>query len=802
MPANDLISHSLRDQMAGLRRGIRMRLMGEGAASVVTALVALVLVTLLCDWGLHRLTLQPIAAAQRALIALLSLVGVGYVAWRRLIRRSMAPLGDEHLALVMERHYPRLADMLISAVQFSRRNWIADALISTELVQRMGEQVNAIASRLDFLAPINPRAMRRQMFLALAALLVITGIAVASPGTMSLWFQRNVLLRDTPWPRDTYLKMVKGPEFRVVRGGTLSVTVAVEPHSTVTPAYVTFHMKYDTAGTVEEDVEIDAKGIGRKDFTDVTEPFSFWVTGNDGRTEECRVVVVDPPELKSLKLTVSYPTYLRLAPRVFDGLAGAMTIPPGSTVQIEARTTKVLSHSYLFLDGAPIGVIAAKGPPPAMPENPAEEQRNVWKQSMEAWEDAPDAKGYFELPVAKTPDTPATTQPATGRPATVKPKHAGPPTMALTLKLRHTDSSGEGFDGWGGVTIQVDYDKAPGLKVNWLALSKKITAVAMLPLAIDADDRHGLTGLQANIVVKGISREPMLLPIEGVDETGKSPFGADGTIEVADSKTPPKRRVVLKASLIDLKPLGLKVGEVVRVWVEAIDSLPVGMGGPNRRKSDVREFKIVTEKELMGELLKQQKQMRARMQKALSGQADARDRARAAADQASVANTAEVQRLIGESVRKQQTVAGLVASIAYTYQTIYDVMKYNRAGSERERIDMAGEIIEPLNAAVDKTIPALQTHIDKAARSIGSASNEKQLRQVHAEQQRLYEQLDQIMQKMVELENLRELARLLADVLGDSTSIGQGIRDRLKDATSNIFDPDDESTTRPAPKSN
>lgn len=743
MAQRELITRDVRSRLGRLRRAIRAHLLGEGLAWLLLALAALVVVTLLFDWGLHRLTHQPVGRALRGVILLAALAGVAYVGWRRLLRPLLAPLRPDDLALLVEKRYPQLDDRLISAVQFSRQRWEDPSLQSPALVRRMAEQANAAAGGLDFLAPLNRRRLWGRLGLGGFGLLVLAVLTLAAPDTMALWFRRNVLFQDTPWPQQTHLLVRGGPEFTVVRGEDFEAVVEAGPGSRVVPPTVRFLVQYESVAGVEESTaDRQPDGTYRRVFQNVREPFTFHVAGNDGRTPTCRVNLVEPPDLADVRFTIRYPAYMNLPPREIAGGRGVLSIPPGADVDVRATATKPLGAVRLLLDGEPVGQ--------AHPSNELRLDR-----------DAPAAPGGLEGQFR------------------LVPRRAQQPSATLRVEL--TDREGHVNRRAGSFAIHLAWDQPPDLTLTWLGSTRKITPRAVLRMEVDARDDYGVASLSPLLAVKRLSREPMPVETRAIE--------------------PASRHAQLRYD-VDLQALdlGLQVGEVLQVLIQAADAMPPDAGGPNVRRSEVREFQIVSDRELLDELLRQQQEMSVRMQDAMRAQAAARDRMLAARDQLRdpAGAVAEAQRLIAVSLQEQQSAASLASSILDVYRDIVTVMENNRVGQE----DLPGiraNIVDPLAVLTADPMTALVADLRAAREGIGAGLSAEMLDGVAGRQQQRYDEMMAIFQQMAKVESIAQLAKLLRDIIDVSDNeVRRGIEQRLRERTEQLLGPQPGPATTPA----
>ncbi len=350
MAKSDLVKSEIHSKLARLRMSLRARLMGEGVAWLLIAVVGLVFVTFAFDYLLH------LDRALRGTIMALSLASVGYVLFRFLVSPLRVPMDVESVALLIERHYGQLDDRLISAIQFSREEF-SETQGSRAMIERMADEADRMARPLNFNEVVNSKGFWRMSGSSLVVLTILAGFVAWQGDLMGLWFRRNVLFANDPWPQSTYLKVLDGPDFTVVRGEDLTITVEVTKESSKIPPSVTLHADLPSVGRalLEMNPVAGSSRTFQKTFEAVSEEFEFYVTGGDDlrdRARPHRVRIVDPPALTHVEFTVEYPAYTGRGSRRITEKAGAgmLIAPLGSWVTITGRSTRDLKHARFLIE--------------------------------------------------------------------------------------------------------------------------------------------------------------------------------------------------------------------------------------------------------------------------------------------------------------------------------------------------------------------------------------------------------------------------------------------------------------------
>lgn len=223
-----------------LRATIRLYVGAEGLAVLLLYLALWFWISLLLDFGFFKAFavdwVQELPLAFRAILLGGLVTGLVVLVTLRVVLRLFREFADKALALVLERRFPNvLGDRLITAVELadpavSERHGYSPAMVS-QTIREAADRVEQMPVREVF----NWRRLRRQ---GIAVALLTLGIYVVlalgycvlyrvGPGDFAarfnsvaaMWFERNVLLAHTLWPRRAHLELVSFPESGELRIG-------------------------------------------------------------------------------------------------------------------------------------------------------------------------------------------------------------------------------------------------------------------------------------------------------------------------------------------------------------------------------------------------------------------------------------------------------------------------------------------------------------------------------------------------------------------------------------------------------
>jgi len=722
--SKDGIDRSIRRKLASLRGAIRRRLAGEGLASLLLALVGLAFALFALDY-----LFRPEPGVRLPRLAMLAALAVGlvWVLWRRLIQPLRVPMGERQMALLVEDRYPQLQDRLVSTLELAGRADLEDAGVSRAMVQRVSEQANRLAGPLDFRRIIERRQMRRAGLLAAASVMLFSGFSVWRAELVEPWLLRTFAFAQVDYPQDTYLTVAGGPDFTVVRGRDLTISVRAAGQST--PEYILVHARYPSVGLTEERVDrVPGTRRYEKTFQAVAEEFRFHVTGGDDsrdRRQPHTVRVLEPPTLHEAGFEVHYPPHMnRDEPRRYRGHVDVVPVPIGSTVHFSAECGKDLRAVRVLLDGRPV-----------------EEVRRV----------------ELERDGGKRPR---------GLVA-VWTMHGNNEAAARTLEVELTDTQGVVNPRGGRYLLQVLPDREPMVEIRKEGIGVSVTPSAVLPLHIGIRDDHGLAGLAVDLFSGG----------------KQSPFATRKIEELTPGRTEFDR-----ICRVDLKGRNLQPGDQLTVQARATDGLPSELGGPNSGLSQRLSFRVVEPTELMEQFVRRQQELRLEFLQTIKSQEEARIKTAGAAQTASLGEVSQdVRRQLKESAILQGTVRSQCAKIADSLWAVLEEMQNNRLGTSQDHAQLADGIIQPMRSLTEpmgQLGAALRgTEQVQAADALAA-----QARKLAESQLDLRSRMEGIAERMEKLESRQALANELEWIIKVSEELLKQIESQSDQNIGNIFE--------------
>ncbi len=338
-------------RIQGLRAGIRLLFLADGASRALLSLGAYVATTFLLDFlfvlpSFVRLTFLVAGAA-----------GFVWLLWRRGLRPQLVPISDDDLALFIERHHPELNDRLISALQLSRTSEEstegAIGFNSPELVDALVRETDDLAGRIEFRKILTMWNVGWIGAAALALIGILGGLGLWKPVYAGIYVARAVGF-NVRWPQKIRLEVLEFGENRrmVIERGREKFKVRVKVHKLApvrTPDEVTLTYRFSDGSPKEESMTSSGDDIFDYTFERVPGPFTFRVKGGDDETEWYAVDTLTPPTIDELRLWFVFPPYLRMedTPKDRPETKRDISVPIYTKVRFEAKVQEPLQAAWM-----------------------------------------------------------------------------------------------------------------------------------------------------------------------------------------------------------------------------------------------------------------------------------------------------------------------------------------------------------------------------------------------------------------------------------------------------------------------
>lgn len=745
--------------LQGLLNGLRWRIRAYVFAEGLCLALVWVALTFWAGLALDYLPVMVGASEMPRGVRLVLLIAIAailaYVLYRWVLRRVFVSLHDRSMAVLLERRFQAFNDGLLTAVELGDTpNYSADMLGHTR------DDALAKTESVDLSQVFRYTPLASKFAFACLLLLPVGGFYFTNQDAFQLWVNRLYFLADEPWPRNTQVEVVGiqlerdevGPgeenvesltafdeqQVKVAKGSSFSILVRANANKVI-PDYCSIYYRTDEGdrgtitmskiGRVRDDYQTYI--YSGKPFSSILSSLDFDVRGNDHRIRDFRIAVVDSPTIIDTKIYSVYPDYMvnqelsLWLPRTVD-LAPGTLVPRGTNVTLQFRANKSLESARIY--------------------NVNSQETVEVKVSNQA------ERAQFEF-------------------------DAGVLMTNLNLEIRLTDADGVTSESPYRVLVGTEEDQAPMVDVRLRGISNAITADAMLPAKGTIDDDYGVERTWFEVLVNDGEKHELPVTLEN---------GRDlqATLDFRDQRS--------QVNGIVLKPT-----DTVTFEIRAADRFNLEGNLPNVGISDRYQLDVVTPDELLALLDRRELGLRRRFEQTLEEltlmrdslirlQPDPADSTPENPDsdeeavdpqrQASL-RLIRVQRALTDTLKASQEVDG----VANSFDEIRLEIENNRVDAQDRKTRLKEQIADPLHLVVDNLFPQLQQQLKQLEDEVNDPAKSPEATQAAITQaNNILLELDNVLQKMLELETFNELLKIVRSLIDDNEDLMKKTRDQQR----------------------
>ncbi|MBL8892251.1 MAG: hypothetical protein JNL67_19910 [Planctomycetaceae bacterium] len=665
------IPGAIRTQLDRLRRAMTRSLWVSGASKMVLIGLTVLLVDFLLDYYFHM------DQSQRAILIVLMLGSFLYSAYHFLWVPLTSQVTDDALVLTVEQKLGRQHSELINSLQLAREAQAKDRSYSTAMAQQVVKQGAELAGRLDFLQAVDQAATQRKQRWLAAGLLGMTvwGLLIVGTEIGWLWFQRNLLLANQPWPTQTTLRvegLIDGVLY-VPRGEDHRLLVLVDENCPQ-PDVDVFLDFVGRSSSTRQKLRRDGQEAFRHTTTlrGINSEFSFQVRGGDFVSAVIPVRLVQPPGFAELELNVVPPPYCGL---------------PAQSLPLSAESFKVMQGSQLS--------IRAK---PDQPDVQLALMRGADRFPMSV-----DADGRFSLSLS------------------------GEQLLSGRYQFDLADAAGVRSSRPVQFVLDVVPDRAPQVRTRYFGVSGLVVPQAIIPVNIAIDDEFAIQEAWGDVdwetdgsPTKGQRRFDVR---DFTDQWGANQLSGSYGFDLRplDVPTGMTLNVIVKAR--DNQP------QSPTDPAESSDTSAPGVGA-----AKALTFRVVTEAELRADLLRRELEQTKTFerlivqQQAIQTELQALQVSQQEATETPESHLIRKTQMAVKSLKNQQQVGTLLTQVTDRFRGFLAEVRNNRLDESSAEIDggqglalrLEEQIIQPLDEIEQTLLPPLSRSLEAISRSVNN----------------------------------------------------------------------------------
>jgi len=685
----------------------------------------------------------------------LTVLATGYAAVRYLVGPISAKLSNVSMALLLERNFPELGQSLITTVEAADR-WRSVPVGNSQLLQNTSREAAEALRGLRVRQIFQFGPLLWKSGVALLLLLSIVLFSFLQSEAFGFWLER-MQLSSQLWPRQVELSVAG---FREVDGQwvvnvardddfQLEVNASIREH--VAPERVEIRYRLvdgrrgrDTMTRIGEALPgRDEAQAYRYQFKKVAADLEFDLVGGDDRIRNLKLRVVERPQIFRMVLECEFPEYLGRTPQTIP-VSGQVELPEGTwaTCRIEAnkplRAVKV--HDPAQQTDLPVTIAAENDQQMSFPVTMEQEDR----------------------------------------------------VLLITMQ----DSDGVENREPYRVVLSAIADQPPEVSVQLRGIGSAVTRQARIPFVGQVTDEYGLQAAWFEYQVDEEAPQQRPTADQPQDRRELRDLGAFD-LGLNDPQT--------KRPLVALKP-----GQQLTLSVKASDAYNLGEGdsGTQDHVGSSQRFMldVVTNSELRALLEKKELALRQRFEsifEKMTGTRELLDRIdvteKGVAEKGvakTTEETSEAERLVERDRLRVRGALQNVVQLSYEtlgvaegFEDIVGELINNRVDTEEITRRLEQGIALPLREIGGELMPVLEQRLQGLQSALSQEDfSEKSLVAAKVQGDIVLEAMQEVLDRMLELESYNELVELLRGIVADQQKVRQETQQQRRERLRSLLE--------------
>lgn len=293
----------------------------------------------------------------------ITLIGIVLVCWGILIpalRYAGIISGEPESATAVKvgKKFPQVRDHLLNVLQLYKGTE-ASRFYSSELIHASVTGLDEELRGLDFHQIVDASPARRSVRIVGGIAAVSVLLFVVFPSMFTGSAHRLLNFSQSFAAPQPFSLVVEPGNREVIKGESVHISARVigEPQHHLVLA----SRPADQTGVEEQALVAGDGGIFSTDLTALKITTKYFIYAGDIRSDEYTLTVLERPIIKTLRLTLTFPSYTRLGERELDENAGDVSALRGTKISLSLETSKpVTEAAIVFGDGQKL-VLATQG---------------------------------------------------------------------------------------------------------------------------------------------------------------------------------------------------------------------------------------------------------------------------------------------------------------------------------------------------------------------------------------------------------------------------------------------------------